>query len=280
MDPPENKTQVEGELRDSTLKKTFQLYSFRNDRVVEFEDVEEYYQRLNIECSYLEQSIENRKKYYRKLVHQEEHKKDIDEILALKNEKLFVDKLKALNRSNKQSSGKHPRLKVLEGKNIKNLQILMQHPIKNLRSEKKILKGVNNEQPRDDDIIQAWKSLGCKFSCKFRHIIGCDCWRGYNKAFIEPQLKQEIEAISDRKNTWWGYINELAPDDQIMKLLMKDTTRLICIIKEVTEKELVVAVNAKIKDAKEERDKEIALMQNQLANLELRKPEVEKIMSN
>ncbi|KAM7275172.1 hypothetical protein ACFE04_017038 [Oxalis oulophora] len=293
MDSPQAKTmlllEADGE-RDSNLKKAQQFSSVKyfwplKHRFVEFNEVEKHYKKLEEECRHYKESIKKIKEgdnttdrqawHNQHKNHQELHQGLIARILAWKNDKLILG-LKALKCSNKQSN---------------NLQILMRHSIRSLKSEKNILKEVRNigdhEQPKNCDAIRdAMRALEepNHVIWDFEYSVGCYCWRGYNKTFMTPQLRTEFEGIMKDRKIWMGRhycfsSNKKPPDEEQMKKLLQDTTRLMCIIREVTEKVIVLAVHENKKYVDDEKEKLKTSLENKLKDLELRQAEVSNFMS-
>ncbi|KAM7275130.1 hypothetical protein ACFE04_016996 [Oxalis oulophora] len=104
-------------------------------------------------------------------------------------------------------------------------------------------------------------------------------WRGHDETILamkEPDDINEIDVIMERRRTWLGSSNT-SPDENQMKTLMHDTIRLMFIIKEVMKKALI-GVKAKMKELEEGKD--IAPLENELADFEFRKNEVKEIINN
>ncbi|KAM7275223.1 hypothetical protein ACFE04_017089 [Oxalis oulophora] len=276
-------------------------------RRVEFNNVEREYKRLEEERRHFAENIEKIRKiqpiisnwkYWK--WHPRMHQREIKDILAWKNDILIVA-LEALNASN-------------SNKQSHNLQILLRHSKRSLKSERKIVKDQVSksgarEQPRNNDAIRnssgthekprsesddafrdAIRALNePKYTIQyFEELVRCHCWRGCIERFIPPHIRTEIEDIKTNRNKWlverysYNYwkVHVQQPNEEQLKKLLQETIRLMCIIRQVTEKLLVDVVHENKKYVNNENEKLITSLERKLANLKLRKAEVGKFMSN
>ncbi|KAM7274761.1 hypothetical protein ACFE04_016627 [Oxalis oulophora] len=214
MDSPQAKTmlllEADGE-RDSNLKKIQQFSSVKyfwslKHRFVEFNEVEKHYKKLEEECRHYEESIKK-----------------------IKEPECF--RYKGDNITDRQAW--HNQHKYHQELHQETIGLILAWKNDKLILGLKALKGSNKQSnPKNYDAIRDAIRASEDPICCFESLVGCYCWRRYNKTFMTPKLRTEFEGIIKDRKIWMGLgrsnsrnrIQE-PPDEEQMKKLLQDTIR-------------------------------------------------------
>ncbi|KAM7277273.1 hypothetical protein ACFE04_019139 [Oxalis oulophora] len=261
--PPEAEGDGDSTLNEARRQLYFTKYWPCEDRVVEFDEFKKHYEFLKHQCDWRKKRIETEKMFSKsRIKDQIKYEESIAEILAWKNDHKLNVHLKALSGLNKQKN--------LERRNngINKLHSRMQFSSTSQTSEWR----------GHDETILAMKEPDYIINKFFSLVggVGPLYWSYGHKSYIQPPFEHETNAIMERRRKWLGCSNT-SPDEKQMKMLMHDTIRLMFIIKEVVKK-VLIGVKAKVKELEE--GKNIAPLENELADFEFRKNEVKEIIKN